>query len=219
MGNRVAEASRRVFKGHVTAVAYLALLLASSSAAYAAATIGSANVIDNSLQSVDLRDGAAVKGVDIVNDSVAGADVNEATLNGVGRKFVWTKSATEGLTKVALISVGGYTLKGSCSFLPGGDMRQTLWANGPAGDFQEFLWRSANDEGAAEPFPIGETIASSTDTAIDDEAIGHPNFRRVDGTVWIHSGATLLRIDIHGLLDFRGSTAICTVYGMVTTGV
>ncbi len=45
-------------------VAYLALVVAMSGTAYAAATIGSGDVIDNSLRSVDLKDGN-VKQVDL----------------------------------------------------------------------------------------------------------------------------------------------------------
>jgi hypothetical protein len=43
------------------AVAYLALVVATSGTAYAAATISSAQVVNNSLRSVDLRDRAAVR--------------------------------------------------------------------------------------------------------------------------------------------------------------
>jgi hypothetical protein len=82
-----------VLSRHGTVAAYLALMLASTSVAYAAATIGSPEVIDNSLKSVDLKDGMAVKGVDVVNDSLTGADINESTLSstlarGTGAKIL-----------------------------------------------------------------------------------------------------------------------------------
>lgn len=64
------------------AVAYLALVVATSGTAYAAATIGSAQVVNDSLRSVDLRDGAAVKGVDVVNGSLTGRDVKGDSLTG-----------------------------------------------------------------------------------------------------------------------------------------
>ena len=55
-------------------------LVLTGGVAYAAATIGSADVIDESLRSVDLKNGAAVKGLDVVDESLAGADVAESTL-------------------------------------------------------------------------------------------------------------------------------------------
>ncbi|HLL86668.1 MAG TPA: hypothetical protein VK387_05100 [Thermoleophilaceae bacterium] len=70
---------------HGTVVAYLALFVALGGTAYAAATIGSAQVIDDSLRSVDLKDNAAVLSRDVVNDTVtggglAGADVRNNSL-------------------------------------------------------------------------------------------------------------------------------------------
>ena len=51
------------------AIGYLALLVALSGTAWAAASIGSSQVIDNSLRSVDLKDDAAVKSADVVDDT------------------------------------------------------------------------------------------------------------------------------------------------------
>lgn len=70
---------------HATVVAYIALSFAMSGTAYAAATIGSADVIDESLKSVDLKNGEAVRSEDVVNDTVlggglAGRDIKESTL-------------------------------------------------------------------------------------------------------------------------------------------
>ena len=79
-------------------VAYLALLIATSGTAYAVATVDSDDVVNNSLQSTDLMDDAAVKSVDVRDDTLAGgglkgvdiapntltgADVNESTLGKV----------------------------------------------------------------------------------------------------------------------------------------
>ncbi|MCW2797153.1 hypothetical protein [Nocardioides sp.] len=71
--------------GHATVVAYLALFFAMSGTAYAATTIGSDDVVDESLRSVDLKNGAAVRSEDVVNDSVpggglSGKDIKESTL-------------------------------------------------------------------------------------------------------------------------------------------
>jgi hypothetical protein len=74
---------------HATVVAYLALFMAMGGTAYAAATIDSSDLVDESVRSVDLKNGAAVKSEDVVNDSVAGGglsgqDIKESTLKLVG---------------------------------------------------------------------------------------------------------------------------------------
>jgi hypothetical protein len=51
----------------------------STGTAWAAGTIGSADVIDNSLRSVDLRNGVAVRGVDVVDDALTAADLGPAS--------------------------------------------------------------------------------------------------------------------------------------------
>lgn len=66
-------------------VGYVALFFALSGSAYAVATVNSADVTDESLKSVDLKNGAAVKSEDVVNDNVsggglAGPDIKELTL-------------------------------------------------------------------------------------------------------------------------------------------
>ena len=65
---------------HATVVAYLALFVALGGTAYAAATIGSSQVIDNSLQSVDLKDNAGVKSADVVNDSATGGGLGSVDI-------------------------------------------------------------------------------------------------------------------------------------------
>jgi hypothetical protein len=77
----------RVIGNHLAGnlVAYLALVMATTGTAYAVATIGSAEVVNDSLKSVDLKDGAAVRSQDVVDDSVSGGgltgmDIREDTL-------------------------------------------------------------------------------------------------------------------------------------------
>lgn len=81
----MARNSRMQRPGHATVVAYAALFFALAGSAYAVASINSADVVDNSLRSVDLKNGAAVKSEDVVNDTVtggglAGPDIKELTL-------------------------------------------------------------------------------------------------------------------------------------------
>ena len=69
-------------------MATLAIFIALGGTGYAAATIRSGNVVDDSLLSQDLKDGGAVRSADVVNDSVtggglAGVDVRRDTLGGV----------------------------------------------------------------------------------------------------------------------------------------
>jgi hypothetical protein len=69
-------------------VSVIALFVALGGVAYAAGTIGSADVIDNSLLSADLKNNAAVKSVDVRDDSLAGGgltgdDIVESSLSQV----------------------------------------------------------------------------------------------------------------------------------------
>ena len=73
------------FGDHLRAnlVGYVALLVALSGTAYAAATVGSGDVINDSLKSVDLKNAKAVKSADVRDDALLGADVDETSLEGV----------------------------------------------------------------------------------------------------------------------------------------
>jgi hypothetical protein len=64
-------------------VGYLALFVALSGTAYAAATVGSGDVINDSLKSADLKNGKAVKAADVKDDALGGADIDEASLEGL----------------------------------------------------------------------------------------------------------------------------------------
>jgi hypothetical protein len=74
---------RRAKPSPAMVVALISLFVALSGVAWAANTVGSADVIDNSLLSQDLKDGAAVKSADVVNDSLTGADIAESSLGKV----------------------------------------------------------------------------------------------------------------------------------------
>ena len=68
------------FRKHLTyanVTATLALVIAlGGGAAYAANTIGSSDIIDESIQSVDLKNGQ-VRTADVVNDGLTGADIKD----------------------------------------------------------------------------------------------------------------------------------------------
>ena len=65
---------------HGLVVAYLALFLTLAGTAIAAATIGSGDVINGSIKSIDLKDNGGVKGVDVRNRSLGGGDVAAGSL-------------------------------------------------------------------------------------------------------------------------------------------
>ena len=148
MVHRTTSMICRVLPRHTTVAAYLALLLASSTAVYAAATIGSPEAINNSLQSVDLKDGAAVGGVDVINDSLTGTDVKESTLKGSPRKIIWTLAAETPAPRQLLTTVGAFTLKASCLAViqpPVTVPYVTIFVRGPVGDAQVTGVSSRND--------------------------------------------------------------------------
>jgi hypothetical protein len=210
-----------------TILAAAALFVSLSGVAYAAATIGSAEVVNNSLQSVDLKDGAGVKGIDVVNDSLTGLDVQESSLDGVGRKLIYSAVADTSAPRTTLGAVAGYTFKAACVKAPY-HTTVVMYANGPAGDLQGYTWWRVNDD--PDPNvetgedPRGSAIPASSDTVLLGFTLsGNPggtDYVRGTGTTWIHSGANLLKVDVHALLDLRsGSATNCTVYAMVTKGV
>jgi len=63
-------------------VALIALFAALSGTAFAV-SINSGDIVNNSLKSADLKNGKAVKGIDVKNDALTGADVLESSLAGV----------------------------------------------------------------------------------------------------------------------------------------
>ena len=64
-------------------IACMALFVALGGGAYAATQITSQDVKNNSLLSIDLKDGEGVKGVDVKNNSLKGKDIDESSLGKV----------------------------------------------------------------------------------------------------------------------------------------
>lgn len=111
-------------------VGYLALMIALSGSAYAATQIGSNQILDNSLRSIDLRDGSAVRAADVVdgsltgkdvkNGSIGGADVAEGTLAEVpraaqaGRTINWSLNLAGGSVGKILLDYRGIELAAQC---------------------------------------------------------------------------------------------------------
>ena len=72
-------------------IGYFALVVALSGTSYAVATVNSADVVDNSLKTVDLKNGSAVKSVDVVNGNLKGVDLKIGAITG---REIRTKSVT-----------------------------------------------------------------------------------------------------------------------------
>lgn len=79
LASPVRRSVRRTRSVHVLGA--IALVAACTGSAYAAATIGSAQVIDNSLRGVDVRNGS-LAGIDVANSSLGGADIADGSLSG-----------------------------------------------------------------------------------------------------------------------------------------
>lgn len=88
------------------AVAYLALAMATSGTAYAAATIGSAEVVDDSLRSIDIRDDTSTNGglagSDIRPNTLTNLDIAEQTLEKVPNA-----DSLDGLDSTAFVQGSG----------------------------------------------------------------------------------------------------------------
>lgn len=92
---------------HATIVAYLALFTALGGSAYAAATIGSAEIKNNSIRSRDVR-----------NQALTGKDINERSLQtrpSLYRKNVTVRAAPGRVAAVALCNPGDLAISGGAS--------------------------------------------------------------------------------------------------------
>jgi len=78
---------------HATIVAYLALFVALGGSSYAALRVGSAQIVNNSVRTKDLRNND-VRGKDVRNNTLTGADINEARLGTVPSANTANSAAT-----------------------------------------------------------------------------------------------------------------------------
>ena len=236
MMQRVTAVGRRLLIGHATVVAYLALLLASSGAAYAAATIGSAEVINNSLKSVDMADGLAVGGVDVINDSVTGADVKEATLNGSVKKIRYDVTNTVDAFPTWAV-VGPFTLVLECRVHDAlespnqpNDGYLRLWTQGPVHSVYAHGVSRAEGGGVPEDFLFESVSGSNGQYPLWRDGPYDPNADELNiksitraGTITVTSGTAVAQFQFHSVVTITHSntnpTTRCQVFGTAVVGV
>lgn len=107
-------------------ISILALFVALSGVAVALPgenTVNSGDVVNNSLRSVDLKNGSGVKGVDVTDNSLSGADINESSLGSVpraaslnGLRVLPVKHRSGDVTNQLIFSAGGLQLRVTCAF-------------------------------------------------------------------------------------------------------
>src|SRR5919108_2173328 len=111
-----ATASREVrmsarIREHVRSnvIGYIALFVALGGTAWAANSVGSSDVIDTSLQSIDLKDDAGVKSADVANDTATGGGLASADLraDSVGSSEVIDESLGGADIDESTLPVGG----------------------------------------------------------------------------------------------------------------
>lgn len=70
---------------YANVIATLALVLSLAGGAYAITRVGSHDIVNGSIRSIDLRNRKAVKGADVKRDALTGRQINENTLAGNAR--------------------------------------------------------------------------------------------------------------------------------------
>jgi hypothetical protein len=92
-------------------IACLALFVALSGVAYAAATIGSEDIINGSIRNRDFKDGT-LRGQEAKRNGFGGGAIKERTLNASELGKVNSAAAADGLTRHAVMSTTGTIVRG-----------------------------------------------------------------------------------------------------------
>ena len=207
-------------------VSVIALFVALGGTAWAAAKINSEDVADNSLKSVDLKDGKGVKDADVVPDSLSGAAIDEASLSQVPsaassqnvQTLIFEEAAGPGGTPTVVATIGPYTLKADCVTAP---TVLRLLAHGPAGTADYMYHHVTNDTGTYDHRSGFVQMPADTDTEIAANVGPAPGAKqRIAGTVMLKSGSTVVQVDFNGIADrdSGGFGEQCVLYGTATMG-
>ena len=169
-----------VVRGQWAGLLALFLVIAGGSA-YAANTVGSSDVINESLLSADLKNNQAVKSADVANEDLTGADINEATLDVVhvvqGRGTLLSNRVTMAAStfKTLLRIPGLGEFGGLCGETPG----EINWSNTTSSNID--VWVEDRSASVVPP-DDGKFIASLDGFADSTVALGlgnDPGSRRI----------------------------------------
>jgi hypothetical protein len=155
---------------------------------------------------------------EVLNDSLGGGDINEASLTGDVRRLIYNATALQEPAPITTIAtVGPYTIKGRCE-VSGGALHVSIWANGPAGTADSMWTRTTNDvTGTGSIHSSGDIIPANTNGLIvSSPGVGAGAFERAGGTTMLKTGSTLVQVDFNAVADGRPSLSTCFIYGTAT---
>ena len=184
-------------------IACVALFVALGGGAYAATQITSQDVKNNSLLSLDLKDGGGVKGVDVKNNSLKGADIDESSLGTVpianqldDLRVIAPFTLADGQT-ADILTHGPFTITATCQInAAGDDIARILIAT--TQDNSSFdAWNETDDFDIATPetnrnFGPIVTVATGT-TEVEASVIG--------GVAIAPDGTTIYLVDAYSAVN------------------
>jgi hypothetical protein len=152
-------------------------------------------------------------------DKLDGIDSTGFLSSGSVKKLIY--EAPIGSAKTNIATVGPYTIKASC--LVGDapdDTALQVYANGPAGTFDYRSTSVVNDTDFIAPHLGRQSIPAATDTEIvfPTTDAPEPSKVRVEGTVMLKSGSSLVQVDFNGVALSPPSGKNCYLYGTATMG-
>ena len=163
----------------------------------------------------------SVNGQDVADNTLGGADINEASLIGNVRRLNWSDSPFGSPPPTTIATVGPYAIKGHCTS-QGGEVKTRLLVNGPASTADVMYSRTQNDVTDLGTSSSGLLTSANTDTEVVGftSGPGSPfpgNYRRAAGTVMLRSGSILVQVDFDAVADFRSNfPETCFIYGTAT---
>ena len=163
----------------------------------------------------------SVNGQDVADNTLGGADINEATLTGDVRRLDWSASPFGSPPPTTIATVGPYVIKGHCTS-QAGEVKTRLLVNGPASTADVMYSRTQNDVTDLGTSSSGLLTSANADTEVVGftSGPGSPfpgNYRRAAGTVMLRSRSTLVQVDFNAVADFRSNfPETCFIYGTAT---
>jgi hypothetical protein len=157
-------------------MASVAVFIALGGVAWAAATISSGDVINDTLKSVDLKDAKGVKDADVKADSLTGATIDESTLSqgGILTARLQVPFLTSGNSTFAPVSGVGTADPNESNVslitpnvdLVASDFSMELGSPGTGGDARSFTLRvNSSDTAITCQIPIGGGVCQPQATA------------------------------------------------------